>query len=115
MENETVKTRSGYPTPVTINDEILLKEEALQKDRLCGFCGANLKTEDCPSDCPSWDNLYSVDCVGTELLSDVFDAIADEATKRVERFTKRTNCRPTLRETNEIFIVVAYEVGKQSK
>ena len=105
-------------TPVSILDKLLRDEEALQtekekKDVLCGFCGANLKTEDCPPRCASWQNLHAVDCVGGELLCDVFNAITDEASERIELFKKRTNRRPTLQEINEIFIVVAYEKGKQ--
>jgi len=118
----TTTTAPASMTPITIINKILRNKEAAEvlqneneKDELCGFCQANLKTEDCPSDCPSRDNLCSADYVGRELLSDVFAAVTDEAFERIERFTKRTNRRPTLQEINEIFIVVAYEVGQQSK
>jgi len=111
----------AWMTPIDVIDKILREEEAAEasqtetRPKLCGFCQANLKTQDCPSDCPSWDNLRSADYVGRELLDDVFYAVTDEAFRRIELFKKRTNRRPTLQEINEIFLVVGYEKGNQSK
>jgi hypothetical protein len=81
-------------------------------DVLCGFCGANVKTEDCPNDCPSWDNLSSVDCVSDTELVDVQGAITEKVERRLRLFKERTNRYPTVQETNDITIVAAYEVGK---